>query len=159
MPSVLFVCTANRFRSPIAAIHFAQEVVRHGDDQEISVSSAGTWTSAGQPVTSDALTQAKRFNLNLSLHKSRPLTKELLDKADLILVMENNHKEAILQEFPFCVDRLYLLMEVVKGVQKDIPDPYASEETPAVITEEIIDLIDQGYDQIMQVLKSKQHES
>jgi protein-tyrosine-phosphatase len=159
MPSVLFVCTANRFRSPIAAIYFAREVVRRGDDGNISVSSAGTWTETGQPVTPDALTQAKLYNINLSLHKSRPLTKDILKKSDLILVMENNHKEAILQEFPFCAERLYLLTEVAKGIPKDIPDPYVSEETPAVISEEIIDIIDQGYDQIKQVLMNKQHES
>ncbi|MFU8827432.1 MAG: hypothetical protein ACNA70_08065, partial [Brevefilum sp.] len=51
MASVLFVCTANRFRSPIASIFFAKAVVRHGDDGEIRVSSAGTWTVAGQPAT------------------------------------------------------------------------------------------------------------
>jgi protein-tyrosine-phosphatase len=154
MPSILFVCTANRFRSPIAAIYFAREVVSHRDDNVIRVSSAGTWTAASQPVTPEALIQAKKYHLNLSMHKSRPVTQEILSKADLILVMENNHKEAILQEFPFCDDRLYLLTEAVTGIPEDIPDPYASEETPEVITEEIINLIDQGYDQIVQLARN-----
>ena len=159
MVSVLFICTANRFRSPIAAIYFAREVVRRGDDGDIRVSSAGTWTEAGQPVTADAFTQANLYNINLSLHKSRPLTEDILKDSDLILVMENNHKEAILQEFPFCAERLYLLAEIATGIPKDIPDPYATEETPAVITKEIIALIDQGYDQIIQILTNEQHES
>ena len=151
MPSVLFVCTANRFRSPIAAIYFAREVVKQGDDRDISVSSAGTWTVKGQPVTADAITEARKYDLNLSLHKSRPITEEVLNRADLILVMENNHKEAILQEFPTCAERLYLLTEVARGIPEDVPDPYASEETPDVITREIISLIDQGYDQIIEL--------
>lgn len=157
MASVLFVCTANRFRSPIAAIYFAKQVVRHGDDDHIRVSSAGTWTDAGQPVTPEAITQAKRYNLNLSLHKSRPLTETILKNSDLILVMENNQKEALLQEFPFCAERLFLLTEVVNGDSKDIPDPYASEETPAAITEEIINMINRGYDQIVQLSQMKDH--
>lgn len=119
------------------------------------MSSAGTWTVFGQPVTPDAITEARKFGLNLSLHKSRPITEEVLSRADLILVMENNHKEAILQEFPFCADRLYLLTEAVNGTQDDIPDPYASEETPAVITQEIVSLIDQGYDQIVELAHNK----
>lgn len=151
MSSVLFVCTANRFRSPIAAIYFAKEVVRRGDDKNISVSSAGTWTVAGQPVTPEANTQAKLFKINLSLHKSRPLTETILKNSDLILVMENNHKEAILQEFLHCAERIYLLSEVANGIPQDIPDPYASEETPAAITQEIINMINQGYDQIIQL--------
>lgn len=156
MSSIIFICTANRFRSPIAAIYFAREVVRHRDENKVRVSSAGTWTAAGQPATSDAVTQGKKFNLNLSLHQSRPLTKEMLSSADLILVMEKNHKEAILQEFPFCADRLYLLTEVVTGRPVDIPDPYASDETPAVIAQELVNLIDQGYERIMQYALNQQ---
>ena len=155
MPSILFVCTANRFRSPIAAIYFARNIVKLGDDQDIRVSSAGTWTDEGQPATIDAISEARKYALNLSMHKSRPITEDILSRADLILVMENNHKEAILQEFPFCSERLYLLAEVATGSQADVPDPYASEETPAVITQEIISLIDQGYDQIVQLARSQ----
>ena len=92
MPSILFVCTANRFRSPIAAIYFARSVVKQGDDNFISVSSAGTWTVPGQPVTTDALLEADKYALNLSLHKSRLITRSMLSKSDLILVMENNQK-------------------------------------------------------------------
>ncbi len=155
MPSVLFVCTANRFRSPIAAIYFAREVVKHGDDQEVSVSSAGTWTVSDRPAMPEALTQAKKYGLNLTLHKSRPIKKEILSRADLILVMENNHKEAILQEFPFSANHVHLLAEVVDGVSNDIPDPYATDEPPDVITREIINMIDRGYNQIVQLAREK----
>ncbi|NLN70198.1 MAG: hypothetical protein GX142_05375 [Chloroflexi bacterium] len=156
MLSILFICTANRFRSPIAAIYFARSVVRNGDDSHISVSSAGTWTTYGQPVTPEALTQAERYSLNLSLHKSRPITKEILAQADLILVMENNQKEALHQEFPIFADRICLLTEVVNGKPDDVPDPYVTEEDPAIIAAEIIALIDHGYERIVQfALRSK----
>jgi protein-tyrosine phosphatase len=151
MPSVLFVCTANRFRSPIAAIHFARQVVKHGDDQEISVSSAGTWTVDGQPVTPDASILAEKYGFNLSLHKSRLLTKDILSRENLILVMENSHKEAILQEFPFAANRVFLLSEAANGNPYDIPDPYVDKESPEVIAKEIIEMIDRGYERIVQL--------
>lgn len=159
MPSILFVCTANRFRSPIAAIHFARQVVLHGDDQEISVSSAGTWTVEGQPVTLDASILAEEYGLNLSLHKSRPLTKDILSREDLILVMEHSHKEAILLEFPFASNRVLLLSEAANGSPNDIPDPYVDDELPEVIAKEIIEMIDRGYDRIVQLaMKNDQQE-
>jgi protein-tyrosine-phosphatase len=155
MPSILFVCTANRFRSPIAAIYFARAVVKHRDDGEITVSSAGTWTVSDRPAMPEAINQAKKYGLNLKLHKSRPITREILSRADLIIVMENNHKEAIMQEFPFVANHLYLLAEVVDGLPNDIPDPYASEEPPEVITREIITMIDRGYNQIVDLAWEK----
>jgi protein-tyrosine-phosphatase len=151
MRSILFICTANRFRSPIAAIHFARLVVRKGYDKLISVSSAGTWTVPGKPVTPEALNIAKRYNLNLSLHQSRPLTEAVLNQAHLAIVMENSHKEAILQEFPTAGEKVFLLAEVVKGVSEDIPDPYASDELPEVIADEIITMINLGYKNIVQL--------
>ncbi|HOE69598.1 MAG TPA: hypothetical protein PLE10_03670 [Brevefilum sp.] len=153
MPSILFVCTANRFRSPIAAIYFARSVVKQGDDNFITVSSAGTWTVPDQPVTTEALLEADKYALNLSLHKSRLITRAMLSKTDLILVMENNQKEALCQEFPDLADRIYLLTEVVKGRSEDVPDPYGTEEPAADVAAEIVNLIDQGYDQIIKLAR------
>jgi protein-tyrosine phosphatase len=151
MPSILFVCTANRFRSPIAAIAFARQVVKRGDDHHISISSAGTWTVTGLPATPDALKQAQEFNLNLALHKSRLITQEILAQADLVLVMDANHKEGISHEFPTVAHKVYLLSEVSNGASYDIPDPYSTDESPVVVAREIIELIDRGYDQIIQL--------
>ena len=151
MPSILFVCTANRFRSPIASLYFAREVVRHGDDKLFRISSAGTWTMPDQPVTSEALTLAKKYELNLSLHKSRPVTKRILSSADLILVMETGHLESLTHEFPAIGDRVYLLSEAAGKAPFDIPDPYNSDEKPGQIAAEILELIDSGYDQIIKL--------
>ncbi len=159
MPSILFVCTANRFRSPIAAISFAREVVRHDDDHLIQISSAGTWTVIGQPATTEAIQEANKYRLNLSLHKSRPITREILSQADLVLVMESNHKEAISHEFPFIADRIFLLSEAVNGSTYDIPDPYASDESPKAIAHEIVTMLDRGYDQIFKLALAKSHRS
>lgn len=155
MPSILFVCTANRFRSPIAAIAFARQVVKRGDDHLISISSAGTWTVAGLPATPDALKQAQKYNLNLSMHKSRLISHEILSESDLVLVMDANHKEGIIHEFPAAEDKVFLLSEAVNGTAYDIPDPYSTDESPAVIAKEIVEMIERGYEKILALALEK----
>ena len=151
MPSILFICTANRFRSPLAALYFAREVVRHNDDQDFQISSAGVWTRDGQPATDDVIEFAEEFSLNLSFHKSRVVSEHILSAADLILVMEAGQKEAISQEFPSIKNRIFLLTEAVGYPPHDIPDPYKSKEPYENIGKEIIKLIDHGYDKVSQL--------
>jgi protein-tyrosine phosphatase len=151
MPSVLFICTANQFRSPLAALYFAREVVRHGDDEDFRVASAGVWTRDGRPATDDVIEFAQGYALNLSFHKSRVVTEEILKKADLILVMEAGQKEALSQEFPYLRAHIYLLTEAVGQPPYDIPDPYKSKEPYHRIGREIIQMIDRGYDPIIKL--------
>jgi len=156
MPSILFVCTANRFRSPIASLYFAREVVSRGDDQDIQVASAGTWASPGLPAMSKAFQLAQEYGLNLSYHKSRIVSEGLLAQSDLILVMENGHKEAIIHEFPETLVRIYLLAEVVEGLDVNISDPYGKAQAdPEEVVKEIIDLIDGGYEKIVALAREK----
>lgn len=150
MASILFVCTANRFRSPLAALYFAREVVRHGDEKNISVSSAGTWTISGMPAMPKAVQLGKEYQLDLSYHRSRVVTEETLNEADLILVMEAGHKEAITHEFPGTNGRVYLLTEAAGKLPADISDPYGRKQAPAdEVASEIVALIDEGYEQIV----------
>lgn len=156
MPSILFVCTANRFRSPIAALYFAQALVRRGDDHDIQVSSAGTWASDGQPAMTTAIKLAQEYGVDLSYHKSRVVSEDLLAQSDLTLVMESGHKEAITHEFPGTADRVYLLTEVVEGLDVNIPDPYGEAQAdPEEVVKEIIDLIDGGYQKIVSIAREK----
>lgn len=150
MPSILFLCTANRFRSPLAARYFLREVMRHRDDDVIQVSSAGTWTAPGQPPVSKAVKLGKIYDLDLNDHKSTMISEEILEQADLILVMENGHKEAITHEFPDSAERVLLLTEAVEELTVDIPDPYNSKRANAEdIAREIFSLIDEGYEKIV----------
>jgi len=154
MASILFVCTANRFRSPIAALYFAREVVRHGDDHKITVSSAGTWAMSGMPAMPKAVQLGEDFDLDLSFHRSRVITEEILSKADLILVMEAGHKEAIIHEFLGTQGRVFLLTEAAGKLAVDIPDPYGEKHAPPEdVVKEIVDLVDDGYEQILALAK------
>lgn len=159
MPSIVFVCTANRFRSPIAETYFASELVKRKDEHHLTISSAGTWTVDGLPATPEAQKAALNHGLNLSLHKSRAITKNILYQADLVLVMEQNHKEAITQEFSSSGKKIYLLSEAADGNIYNIPDPYGTDERPDVVAKEIIEIINRGYQQIIKLTLTLQNEN
>lgn len=146
MPSVLFVCTANRFRSPLAAGWFRRRLDQEAGTQAWTVGSAGTWTEAGQATIPPARWAKERFGLDLSAHKSQPVSGDLLARYDLILVMENNHREALLVEFPETKGRLFLLAQVAEGVPYDVPD-FGNQpgDTFEDIAAGLHDLIDKGF--------------
>jgi len=149
MTKILFVCTANRFRSPLAAYYFQNLLEKDEHAEDIVVESAGTWTRDGLPATGDAQELAATMGISLSQHRSREVTNPILQSADLILVMETGQKEAIVHEFPSTKDRIFLLSEVVTKVEFDIADPYMTEESPERIAKEIFQLIKKGYDRII----------
>jgi protein arginine phosphatase len=89
---VVFLCTGNTCRSPLAAAVFRAEL--GADGERVDVVSAGTAAWEGQPASAGALEAAVRDGLNLSVHRSRRVAVELLRDADLILVMEREHARA-----------------------------------------------------------------
>ena len=92
---VLFVCTGNTCRSPLAAAALEQEL--GADASRIAVVSAGTRAWDGDPATPHTITVAKAAGIDLGDHRSRRATPELLRQADLVLVMERSHLESVRQ--------------------------------------------------------------
>jgi len=159
MPSVLFVCTANRFRSPISAALFLRRLQQERVTTDWTVSSAGTWAEPGLIVIPSPKWIRDHFGLNLETHKAVRVVGELLSWYDLILVMENNHKESLGVEFPGMKEKVFLLTEVCTGVAYDVPDPgIIKDDTFFDIAKELSDLIDQGFQKIC-LLASKQKTS
>src|SRR5512142_848275 len=100
-PTVLFVCTANICRSPMAAALFKARLEKQVPGSESwVVDSAGTWTKEGYPPSENSVKAMARRKLDISGHRSKEINKSLLEKSDLILVMELGHKEALQVEFP-----------------------------------------------------------
>ncbi len=150
MLSILFVCTANRFRSPIASALFVRSLGKNGRLKDYHVESAGTWAEAGARVVPSAKWINETLNLDLEMHKARPVSRELLDRQDLILVMENSHWEALRVEFPGIKERIHLLASVVTGMTYDIPDPGGPTpgDTFPNVARELSELIDAGFEKI-----------
>jgi len=150
MPSILFVCTANRFRSPLAAAYFRKMLKERRDESAISwvVGSAGTWTTPGQPVLQAVSIRAKKFGVDLADHRSISVSRQLLSKNDLILVMQAGQREALQSEFSFLYERIYLLTTVAGLGSYDIPDSFESVQDVVEISTELYTIIQGGWRQI-----------
>ncbi len=122
MPTILFVCTANMCRSPMASAIFKDLVSRREDAHTWQVESAGVWAEDGTPAIKGAQIVMTERGLDLSDHLSRNLTRSMVRDANLVLSMESGHKEALQAEFPQYADRIYLISELV-GKTHDIRDP------------------------------------
>lgn len=90
---VLFVCTGNTCRSPLAVVALRAEL---GSDADlVELGSAGTAASTGQPASEGTLRIAAAEGFDLGSHRSRPLTPQLARSADLVFVMSAAHRTAV----------------------------------------------------------------
>ena len=125
MKTILFVCTANIARSPMAAALFNKLVGDMGLDDQFRAESAGTWGMDDLPAADDGQKVMRNRGLDTSSHRSRVVTGEILKNADLILTMEAGHAEALKIEFRDMRGKIYLLSEMV-GLPYNIGDPFGS---------------------------------
>jgi len=122
MPTVLFVCTANMCRSPMAEVLFKDLLEDRGLQAGWRVQSAGVHATDGQPATELTRQVAAERGLDLSAHHSKPANAARLAGADLVLVMEPAHREFLIEAFPRFADRVHLLTEVA-GEDGPVEDP------------------------------------
>lgn len=122
MPKILIVCTANQCRSPLGEALLRNHLDQAYSDQVWVIESAGTWAKNGRQAHPDMRTAALEAGLNLAEHRARNVDTIALEEYDLILTMEQSHKEAMRAEFTAVRDRIYLLSEMV-GIAYDVPDP------------------------------------
>jgi protein-tyrosine-phosphatase len=156
MPSLLFVCTANLYRSPLAAASFSRKLRSNGQAERWTVESAGTWATPGQHVPSDLLIAAKSMDIDLQAHVTRQVDEALLARFDLVLVMERGHREALRIEFPSFQGKIHLLSEVADGLEYDIADPVRSALVAGEFANQMCRLIDRGYVNICQLAQASQ---
>jgi protein-tyrosine phosphatase len=152
MPNVLFVCTGNLYRSQFAAAFF-QSHLQAGDLPGWRVESAGTWTRPGRPLPPDAIQAAAKFKVDLTGRRSQLVDRTLLAGFDLILVMEQGHKEALCHEFPEFCGRIHLLSMVVENVVYDIPDPVFPGQDVESSALSLYNLVQQGFEDICRLAR------
>jgi protein-tyrosine-phosphatase len=126
--NLLFVCTGNTCRSPMAEAVARAELERRGW-RHVQVASAGSAAEPGSPAAPEAVAVGARRGLDLGAHRSQLLTPELVDWADLILAMSPSHLGAVARLGG--EGRMALLGDfaVEEGVPGDpVPDPLGGDE-------------------------------
>ena len=120
MKKILFVCSGNTCRSPIAE-GIAKEVFSSPETYQIS--SAGTSALDGLPASSLATMVASQNSIDLSEHRARLLSGAIVKDADLIITMGSKHRETVGIIDPSTLEYAFLLTEFCDDEEGDVPDP------------------------------------
>ena len=148
MPKVVFVCTKNQFRSPLAEVMLKDMLATRSTPGVWIVESVGSWVEKLSPATYEAVIEAKKRGLDLSSHTAKSIENINHDQIDLLLVMEAGQKEAIPLEYPSLKKKTFLLSEL-SGTPYSIPDPYLTNEPCRDIAFEIESLIENNFTKII----------
>ena len=120
--NILFVCTGNTCRSPMAQ-GLLEDMARK-KDLDIVVRSAGVFALDGQSVSREAVQVLREEGINISHHRANMIHRDLVEESDLILTMSKSHKEALLSKYDFIEGKVFTLKEYAYGLEEEILDPF-----------------------------------
>ncbi|MBQ1252564.1 MAG: low molecular weight protein arginine phosphatase [Firmicutes bacterium] len=121
--NILFVCSGNTCRSPMAA-YLADDIARKQFPEcGFRFDSAGIATSDGYPATDHAVEALAELGIDGSDHRSKAFQPYMVERSDRIVCMTAMHKQALCHAFPAFADKIFVIGEL-SGTGKDIPDPY-----------------------------------
>ena len=119
MDHIIFICTGNTCRSPMAEGLFRA----HGGEEQtgLAAASAGLFTQDGLPASDNAVTAAKELGADISAHRSRMLTHDMAQSARYLVCMTGAHYDRVCELFPDCADKVFTL------TQRDVSDPFGGD--------------------------------
>jgi RpiB/LacA/LacB family sugar-phosphate isomerase len=153
MKTILFICTGNVCRSPMAEALFRRAAAGRG---EFQVFSAGLGAVDGQPPTPHSVAAMRVLGMDISGQRSRMLTTDLVRQADYIFGMTHSHVDAIALLYPPAAEKTFLLREfddTLEEFEKDISDPIGGSFE---VYENCRDQIEQGIASLLKFME--QHE-
>lgn len=140
---LLFVCTGNTCRSPMAEYFFLR--LAHEAGLAWSVSSAGTQAPVGAPLSPGASAVFAARGIGPVAHRARRVDKTLLDAADVVYVMERAHRDDLLAHFPEAGTKIFVLREAAGLSPVDVVDPAGADaaayQSCAAAIEEALEII------------------
>jgi RpiB/LacA/LacB family sugar-phosphate isomerase len=153
MKTILFICTGNVCRSPMAEALFRRETHGRG---AFRVLSAGLGAMDGQPPTAHSVEAMHKLGVDISEQRSRMLTADLVRQADYIFGMTHSHVDTVALLYPQAAEKTFLLREfddTLESFEKDIGDPIGSTYE---VYEDCRNQIEQGIASLLKFME--QHE-
>ena len=139
MKNVVFICTGNVCRSPMAE-GFYQALAP--SDESLRVGSAGISAFDGQPASRHSVDVMTQEDIDISHHTSRMLTPEIVDSASHIFGMTCAHRDAVQMMFPASREKVFVLREFLVGPDADfdldVSDPIGGSLEEYVRTRNLI---------------------
>ncbi len=136
--TVLFVCTGNTCRSPMAEKIFNEQA----RGLSARAFSAGLDAKAGSPINPQAANALTRLGYNPTEHSSTLVSTEAVEEADVILTFTQNQKNELGQRFPAFIGKVFTISEYANHEQgQDVLDPYGKSDEVYKDTAETIDSV------------------
>ena len=119
MDKIIFICTGNTCRSPMAEGLFRA----HGGEDKtgLTAASAGLFTQDGMPASQNAVAAAAELGADITAHRSRMLTPDMAQDAHYLVCMTGAHYDRLCELFPDCADKVFTLLP------EDISDPFGGD--------------------------------
>lgn len=119
MEQIIFICTGNTCRSPMAEGLFRL----HGGEEKtgLRAASAGLYTQDGLPASENALMAVKELGADITAHRSHALTAEDVKTARYLVCMTGAHYDMLCERYPDCADKIFTLLS------EDVSDPFGGD--------------------------------
>ena len=118
---IVFICTGNTCRSPMAAAMAAQIFSEAGLTAEVLSAGISAWPN--QPASRHAISVMEEGGLCLLSHRAATTSDAILKEASLVLAMTGSHQAILLSDYPAAKEKIFTLAEYV-GQCLDISDPF-----------------------------------
>ena len=151
MVRILFVCTGNTCRSPMAAALLQDRLKAWGVADQFTVSSAGIAAWTGQAASTSAVEVMAQQGISLKEHSARQIDNRQVYASDLILALTVSHKESLLCIAPGARNRIFTLGEYA-GKPGDVTDPMGrTREIYQACANQLTELIEAARDKILKL--------
>lgn len=145
--NILFICTGNTCRSPMAEGYLRNLVERSGE-KNIAVLSAGLMAMPGQPASPYSIEILKEQGIDIESHRSRNVERSFVEASTWVLTMTESHKQMLIHQFPEFTDKIKTLSEFI-GESGEIQDPFGgTKEDYQKASEDIHKRVEKAWEKI-----------
>lgn len=124
MKHILFVCSGNTCRSPMAEGILKKYLLQNNLDNKFDVSSAGIFAFEGDTANIKSQLVCTENAIDISGHQSKLLDSQTVNSADYIIAMTKELKAQIANRYLDDINKIYTLGEIAKNPESNIPDPF-----------------------------------